>query len=75
MKRSEVLIKLQRYYGIKHVMVEERYITPDEFMDNVLTLVEELGMLPPYHEKEEEINSRIKSTTPELSNFYKWEPE
>ena len=47
MKRSEVLLKLQRYYSIKHVMVEQRYITPDEFMENILQLVEELGMLPP----------------------------
>jgi hypothetical protein len=47
MKRSEVLVKLQRYYGFKHVMVEENYITPNEFMDKVLELVEELGMVPP----------------------------
>lgn len=47
MKRSEMLVKLQRYYGFKHVMVEERYISPNEFMDKVLELVEELGMLPP----------------------------
>jgi len=48
MKRSEMLLKLQRYYGIKHCMVEAGYITPNEFMDSVLQLVEELGMRPPY---------------------------
>lgn len=47
MKRSELLLKLQRYYTQKHVMVEQGYITYQEFMDQVLQLTEELGMLPP----------------------------
>ncbi len=47
MKRSELLIKLQRFYTQKHVMVEGGYITGNQFMDEVLTLVEELGMRPP----------------------------
>ena len=51
MKRSEVLLKLQRYYSIKHYMVESGHITKDEFMDKVLKSVEELGMLPPESEK------------------------
>jgi len=48
MKRSEALLKLQRYYGIRHCMVEANYITGANFMDEVLELVEELGMRPPY---------------------------
>jgi hypothetical protein len=48
MKRSEALLKLQRYYSIRHCMVEAKYITEDQFMDQVLQLVEELGMRPPY---------------------------
>lgn len=51
MKRSEFLLKLQRYYGMRHCMVTERYISPNTFMDEVLELVEELGMLPPPSEK------------------------
>ena len=49
MKRSEALLKLQRYYGIRHCMVESNYISKDEFMEEVLDLVEEvLEMRPPY---------------------------
>jgi hypothetical protein len=49
MKRSEVLLNLQRFYTQKHVMVEFKYTTKDEFMDQVLQLVEEMGMRPPYN--------------------------
>jgi hypothetical protein len=42
-----MLLRLERYYSIRHVMVEFNYITPKEFMDGVLEIVEELGMLPP----------------------------
>jgi hypothetical protein len=48
MKREEALLKLQRYYSIRHVMVEQNYITPDDFMAEVLDLVEELGFQPPF---------------------------
>lgn len=50
MKRSEALLKLQRYYSIRHYMVEDNYISKDRFMDEVLQLIEELGMLPPFVE-------------------------
>lgn len=53
MKRSEILLKLQRFYSIKHIMVEQNYITPNEFMDQVLQLVEELGMSPPQYNQNE----------------------
>jgi hypothetical protein len=64
MKRSEALLTLQRYYSIKHCMVEANYITKDQFMDEVLTLVEELGMRPPYDAfQDDEID------------IMEWEPE
>ena len=47
MKRSQALLNLQRFYTQKHVMVDFKYITKDEFMSQVLQLVEEMGMLPP----------------------------
>ena len=47
MKRSEMLLKFQRYYSTTHVMVENNYITSDQFMEGVLCLIEEMQMLPP----------------------------
>jgi hypothetical protein len=76
MKRSEILIKLQRFYGIKHVMVEQGYISKDQFMDEVLQLVEELGMLPPPNPKEYD---NVPTVTPTGNHEYSfkrsWEDE
>jgi hypothetical protein len=73
MKRSELLLKLQRYYTQKHCMVEQRYITYQQFMDEVLQLVEELGMLPPPYTC---INPSQPAPTPVGScKLHKWEPE
>ena len=47
MKRSEMLLKLQRLYSVRHCMVELDYITKDQFMEEVLYLVEHYGMRPP----------------------------
>ena len=47
MKRSEMVVKIARHYSIRHCMVEARYITYLEFCQEVLELVEELGMYPP----------------------------
>lgn len=74
MKRSEMLLKLQRYYGIKHVMVEEGYITPSEFMDNVLQLVEDLGMSPPFSDKMFQ-KSWNKNRCPVTTSGKEWEEE
>jgi len=52
-KRSEMLIKMQRVYGIRHVMVEGGYITVADFMDELLTYMEQAGMEPPYREWKE----------------------
>ena len=51
MKRSQLLLKLQRFYTQKHVMVEQGYIDKNEFMDQVLQLAEDLGMMPPFSDK------------------------
>lgn len=50
MKRSEMLLKLRRYYSIRHCMIEMGHVTANQFMEEVLTLVEQLGMLPPFSE-------------------------
>lgn len=47
MRRSEALLKLQRFYIVRHVMVEGGYITPNQFMAEVLDYIESLGMMPP----------------------------
>lgn len=47
MKRSEMVVMMASFYNLKNVMVEGRYITPQEFCDQMLELVEELGMYPP----------------------------
>jgi hypothetical protein len=52
MKRSEMLIKMQRVYGIRHVMVEGGYITVADFMDELLTYMEQTGMEPPFRKWE-----------------------
>jgi hypothetical protein len=48
MKRSEVVLKMARFHTQKYVMVEQNYITKLEFFSEMLQLVEELGMRPPY---------------------------
>ncbi len=66
MKRSEAIVKLTRMYHIRHVMVEGGYITPQDFMTEVLTYMEHLGMLPPDQNANEE---------PPCAVLTEWEPE
>lgn len=47
MKRSEMLVSMQKFYVIRHVMLENKYITLDQFMKELLDYQESLGMLPP----------------------------
>lgn len=49
MKRSEVVLKMARYYSLKQCMVEQRYITVEEFCSQLLELAQDLGMEPPLH--------------------------
>jgi hypothetical protein len=46
-KRSEMLVEMQRVYGIRHVMVESGHLTLEQFMDELLTRMQDKGMLPP----------------------------
>ena len=69
MKRSEVVIKMTRYYGIRHPMVEAGYITPLQFMESMLALVEEMGMIPP--EVRGEYDS-VPTVTPTGNHDYGW---
>lgn len=47
MKRSRMLTEMTRFYTIRHVMVEQGYLTPAEFMQELLSRMEAKGMLPP----------------------------
>lgn len=47
MKRSEMVIKMQRFYAIRFVMVEGGYMTMEQFMGELLDYLGEKGMLPP----------------------------
>lgn len=63
MKRSEMLNII--WHSINEL----------EDADHILKAIEKAGMLPPYNEKAEEKDFQLKSTTPKLTYFYKWEPE
>jgi hypothetical protein len=52
MKRSEMLLHMQRFYGIRHVMLESGYITLKDFMSELLEYMESKGMQPPEIETE-----------------------
>lgn len=60
MKRSEMLLKLQELYNEKHAMMEKHYITPYEFLDIALTLMEEEGMRPPYDASQDDRTDTIE---------------
>ena len=47
MKRSEAVLKMARFYSIRHCMVEANYITFQEFCSEMLELLEEIGIYPP----------------------------
>jgi len=47
MKRSEMVLKLHRFYNIRHCMVEGKNLTVSEFCDEIIQIVEHNGMLPP----------------------------
>ena len=78
MKRSEMVIKIARYYSIRHCMVEGNYMTPLQFCEEMLELVEEIGMLPPIHPN---MGYEATEVTPSGTlNYYRktfneWEPE
>ena len=46
MKRSEMILKMQRYHGTQYCMIEAGYITLDQFYDDMLQMQVELGMVP-----------------------------
>lgn len=72
MKRTEALLKLNRLYNIRHVMVEGGYISSDEFMNEVLTTIESvIGMKPPWNDGEYQRQCK-KYIEPE---GYAWERE
>lgn len=62
MKRSEMLMHMQRAYGIRHVMVENGHITLEEFMDELLTHMESKGITPPDVCREEDPKKFYNST-------------
>ena len=83
MKRSEMLVHMQRAYGIRHVMVESGYITVKDFMDELLTYMEGKGMIPPAFELKKtgkgclcSMRDGCEECDP-YNKYYenKWEPE
>ena len=70
MKRSEVVLKLARWYTMKNCMVEQGYMSKLEFADGILEIVEAMGMLPPDR-------SSSYFFVPEVSRNpeYKWDKE
>jgi hypothetical protein len=78
MKRSEAILKLTRAYHIRHVMVEGGHITPQEFMEEMLSVVEGLGMIPPEHYRPHDWHERgitYSQWIQEPSKIRTWEPE
>lgn len=47
MKKSEMVLKMQRVHAIRYVMVESGHITLEQFMKELLEVQEDAGMLPP----------------------------
>lgn len=47
MKRSEMLRQMQIAYHIRHVMVESGHLSLEDFMNELLTHMEDKGMKPP----------------------------
>ena len=50
MKRSEMLLKLERLYYIRHVMVESGHLPVKDFMDEILATTEQGGTALPIPE-------------------------
>lgn len=73
MKRSEMLIHMQRAYGIRHVMVETGHLTVEAFMDELLQYMESKGILPPTITVLKDIYNRTEGTYGFDAN--EWEPE
>jgi hypothetical protein len=66
MKRSKLILDMERAYAIRHVMVESGYITVKQFMEEILELVQDRGMLPP-RTKLSHLNCEDNSWDPEES--------
>lgn len=41
MKKTDLNLKLQRHYGIRSSMLENGYLTAEQYMDEVIAVVEE----------------------------------
>lgn len=67
MKRSEMILKMERFYNIRHVMLESGYISLTEFMTEFLDHIEYNGMLPPYKNEERQYPDTLKQ--------HSWEEE
>lgn len=70
-----MITKLTRMYHIRHVMVEGGYITPQQFMAEVLEYIESLDMKPPersYMLKGEMYGMEYDS---HITRDNTWEPE
>jgi hypothetical protein len=73
MKRSQMIVMMERIYAIRHVMVETGHITLQQFMDEMLSSMEEVGILPPTLNKTSIFYDRQNGTHEICVN--EWEPE
>lgn len=68
MKRSKMILEMERFYNIRHVMLESQYISLNQFMNELLDHLEYKGMLPPTIQKND-------GPWDEAYDINKWEPE
>ena len=55
MKRSQALIYMQKIYSIRHCMVEGRYITLEQFFNEMLAYMENKGLTQEWEPEEESL--------------------
>lgn len=76
MKRSKIVVQMARYYNLKQTQLEEGSMTPMEFFSNVLSIAEDLGMIPPSNPNEYDL---VPTVTPtgnfDYSYRHGWEVE
>jgi hypothetical protein len=76
MRKSEMALKMARYYTTRYCMVEQGYITSQEFFSEMLNSMEGLGMLPPPFKKYWiRTNSADQYVNSGFSMVEEWEPE
>lgn len=58
--RKQILLKLLRHHGIRYCMVEGKYITKEDYFEEVIQVLENLGVITI---TEEDKNALTDTTT------------